>query len=577
LFTHIIIIFLFISLISFLGATGCENRHEKAVFENIRAVDALKEHTKEFNQRVVKVTGGVYVAIGYGLANSILLEGDDGVIIIDTMECVETAREVSKAFGQITQKPVKAVIYTHNHADHVFGASMFATDPSIPVYAHESTSGYIDRVISILRPILTRRSMRMFGNFLDDTGLVNAGIGARLNLKPDSTIGIVRPTKTFSDEMTDEVAGIRFKLIHVPGETNDQILVWLPDKKVLLPGDNIYKTFPNLYTIRGTMYRDVKQWVNSLDIMRALRAEFLVPCHTGPISGADNIYRVLTDYRDGIAYVHDQTIRGINLGLTPDELVETIRLPEHLANSPYLKEFYGTVAWSVRSIFDGNLGWFDGNPSQLFPLSPDNRAQQIAKLTGGINELQLKAEQAFNEENFQWALELTDFLMRLTPNSKSAADLRVKALIALGERQSNPNARHYYLTCAAELGQGLTIHQQGKPTPEMIHSLPMSGFFDSLAVNLDPEKSKDLEQTVQFIFPDSNENYFVQIRRGATEIQPERLKNPDITVTVDSKIFKEMLGKLRNPITTIATEFNIDGGKVAFLQFMAMFDPAYEE
>jgi alkyl sulfatase BDS1-like metallo-beta-lactamase superfamily hydrolase len=557
--------------------TGCKEQNEKAGFKNIQTVDALKAYSKEFERRVEKVTDGVYVAIGFGLANSVLLEGDDGVIIVDTMECIEVAEEVRNAFQQITQKPVKAVIYTHNHADHVFGASVFATDPSIPVYAHESTSGYIDRVISILRPILTRRSMRMFGNFLDDNALVNAGIGARLNLKQDSTMGIVRPTKTFSDELTDNVAGIRFKLVHVPGETNDQILVWLPDKKVLLPGDNIYKTFPNLYTIRGTMYRDVKQWVNSLDKMRALNAEFLVPCHTGPITGADNIYQVLTDYRDGIAYVHDQTIRGINLGLTPDELVETIHLPKHLADSPYLQEFYGTVAWSVRSIFDGNLGWFDGNPSQLFPLPPDDRAQQIAKLAGGENELQLKAEQAFNDGKYQWTLELTDTLVRLTPDSKSAADLRAKALIALGEQQSNPNARHYYLTCAAELDRGLTIHQQGKPTPEMVHSLPMSSFFDSLAVNLDPEKSKDLEQTVQFIFPDSNENYFVLIRRGATEIQPERLENPDITVTVDSKIFKEMLGKLRNPITTIATEFDIDGGKVAFLKFMAMFDPAYDE
>ncbi|MCD6584279.1 MAG: MBL fold metallo-hydrolase [Desulfobacteraceae bacterium] len=560
-----------------LCVIGCEERHEKAVFENIQTVDALKKHSEEFKKRVEKVTDGVYVAIGFGLANSILLEGDDGVIIVDTLECLEVAAEVRQAFEQITQKPVKAVIYTHNHADHIFGASVFADNPSIPVYAHETTSSYIDRVVTILRPIITRRSMRMFGNFLNDDGLVNAGIGARLNLNQDSTMGTVRPTRTFSDELSGEIAGIRFQLIHAPGETDDQILVWLPDKKVLIPADNIYKTFPNLYTIRGTMFRDIKQWVNSLDKMRALKPEYLVPCHTGPVSGADKIYRILTDYRDGIAYVHDQTIRGINLGLTPDELVETIHLPPHLAKSPYLQEFYGTVAWSVRSIFDGNLGWFDGNPSNLFPLPLDTRARQIAKLAGGGNELQSQAEKAFNEGDYQWTLELTDYLTRLMPNNKNVTDLRVKALIALGEKQSNPNARHYYLTCAAELGQGLTIHQQGNPTPEMVHSFPMARFFESLAVNLDPEKSADVEQTVQFIFPDTHENYFVQIRRGVTEIQPKRYENPDITVTVDSKIFKEMLGKLRNPITTIATKFEIEGGKVAFLKFMAMFNPAYEE
>lgn len=566
-------------IVSFLSLcfTGCTDRHEKAGFENIETVDELKQHSEEFTQRVEKVTDGVYVAIGFGLANSILLEGDDGVIIVDTMECVEAAAKVRDAFKRITQKPVKAVIYTHNHADHVFGASVFADDPSIPVYAHETTSEYIDRVVSMLRPILTRRSMRMFGNFLDDDGVVNAGIGLRLNLNQDSTIGIVRPNRTFSDELTDEIAGIRFQMIHVPGETNDQILVWLPDKKVLLPGDNIYKTFPNLYTIRGTMYRDVKQWVSSLDKMRALRPEYLVPCHTGPVSGEQKIYQILTDYRDGIAYVHDQTIRGINMGLTPDELVETIHLPEHLAASPYLQEFYGTVAWSVRAIFDGNLGWFDGNPSRLFPLSPRKRAEHMAGLAGSKDELAHQVEKAFHEKNFQWVLELTDHVLRLDPKNKKIIDLRVNALIALGEKQSNPNSRHYYLTCAAELGQGLEIHQQGKPTPEMVHSFPMSRFFDSLAVNLDPEKSADLDLSVGFIFPDSHENYTVHVRRSVTEIQPTLADNPDITVTVDSKIFKEMLGKLRNPLTTIATEFDIKGGKVAFLKFMAMFDPAYEE
>ncbi|RJP84969.1 MAG: MBL fold metallo-hydrolase [Desulfobacteraceae bacterium] len=560
-----------------LCLTACDARHEKADFKNIQTVEALEQHSREFTRRVEKVTDGVYVAIGFGLANSVMIEGNDGVIVVDTMECVGTAAEVRKAFEEITKKQVKAVIYTHNHADHVFGASVFADSPSVPVYAHESTSGYIDRVVSILRPILTRRSMRMFGNFLDDAGLVNAGIGARLNLNQDSVIGVVRPTVTFADELTDEIAGIRLQLRHAPGETSDQIFVWLPDKKVLLPGDNIYKTFPNLYTIRGTMFRNPADWVKSLDMMRALRPEYLVPCHTGPVSGADTIYRTLTDYRDGIAYVHDQTIRGMNMGFTPDELVQTIHLPPHLAKSPYLQEFYGTVAWSVRSIFDGNLGWFDGNPSRLFPLPPLDRAREISKLAGGDAELLAKAEKAFHDGNLQWTLELTDHLMRLNPDNKKATDLRVKSLTALGAQQSNPNARHYYLTCAAELGQGLKIHQQGKPTPEMLKSLPLSRFFDALAVNLDPEKSADVTKTVQFVFPDSKETYFIQVRRGVAEIQPRMAEKPDLTATVDSKVFKEMLAKLRNPVTTIATEFDIKGGTVQFLKFMAMFEPAYEE
>ena len=165
----------------------------------------------------------------------------------------------------------------------------------------------------------------MFGTFLDDAALVNAGIGPCLGIHENSTMGLVRPTHTFEETLEQEISGVRFELVFAPGETNDQIFVWLPDKKVLLPGDNIYQSFPNLYTIRGTPYRDVNKWVESLDKMRALRPEHLVPSHTMPISGADKIYEILTDYRDAIQYVHDQTIRGMNRGLTPDELVETIR------------------------------------------------------------------------------------------------------------------------------------------------------------------------------------------------------------------------------------------------------------
>ena len=563
--------------ISTLFLFSCKDQAKKASFENIKTVADLTQHSHEFTKRVEKVTDGVYVAIGYGLANSILLEGDDGVIIVDTMESIETATDVRNAFKQITQKPIKAIIYTHNHADHVFGASAFTDGRHIPVYAHITTSSYIDRLINILRPIITKRSMRMFGNFLDADGLVNAGIGPKLCINKDSVIGVVRPTRTFEDTLTDEIAGIRFTMVHAPGETPDQIFIWLPDKKILLSGDNIYKTFPNLYTIRGTQYRDVTKWVQSLDKMRALRPAYLVPSHTGPVSGSKKIYKILTDYRDAIAYVHDQTIRGMNMGLTPDELAVTVHLPPLLAKSPYLQEFYGTVEWSVRSIFDGNLGWFDGNPTTLFPLSPLEHAKQMANLAGGETKLQNQAETAFNDKQYQWVLELTDHLLRLNLKNKKAINLRVKSLIALGENQSNPNARHYYLTCAAELGQGLSIQQQGKATSEMVHSLPMKGFFDSLAVNLDAEKSADMNLIVGFIFPDSGENYTVHVRRGVAEIQPRLMKNLDITVTVPSTIWKEMLAKLRNPITTIATDFDIEGGKIRFLKFMALFSPEYEQ
>ena len=150
-----------------------------------------------------------------------------------------------------------------------------------------------------------------------------------------------------------------------------------------MPGDNIYKTFPNLYTIRGTTHRDVIGWVSSLDKMRSYEPEYIFPSHTKPIIGSEDTMEALTIYRDAIQYVHDQTIRLMNEGYYPDQIIEMVELPASIKSSPYLSEFYGTVRWSVKSIFNGYLGWFNGNPADLDPLSRKEEAQRLAKLVGG--------------------------------------------------------------------------------------------------------------------------------------------------------------------------------------------------
>ncbi|RMF23553.1 MAG: MBL fold metallo-hydrolase [Deltaproteobacteria bacterium] len=553
---------------------GCAKPAREVSFERVKTPADLAEHSEEFRRRIEHVTDRVHVAIGYGLANSILLVGEDGVIVVDTLGTIEAAREVWNEFRKITDKPLRAIIYTHNHADHVFGARGFAPEADVPVYAHKTTARYIDRVVSVVRPIIGVRSMRMFGTYLDDAARVNAGIGLRLGIDEHHTVGVIRPTRVFEDELEDEVAGIRFRLVSAPGETNDQLFVWLPDDRVVLPGDNIYKTFPNLYTIRGTPYRDVSKWVESLDEIRALRPDYLVPSHTGPIAGAERIERTLRDYRDAIQYVHDQTIRGMNQGRTPDELAATIKLPPHLARSPYLAEFYGTVAWSVRSVFDGNLGWFDGNPTRLDPLAPLERAKRMAELAGGRDRLLAQAREAARQRDWRWVLELTDHLLQLDREDERAKKLRIAALEALGGQASNPNARHYYLTRAAELAGRIEIAPRpAKPLPEMVHEFPLENFFRAMAVNLDPVASADLDQRVGFVFPDTGEAFTIHVRRGVAEIQDRLADDLDMKATVDSKVFKEMLAELRNPAWTIAHDFDVEGGKLAFTKFMSLFRP----
>lgn len=567
---------LFFSACLSLILSSCSQDVAQSPAQNLQVPDSLLSHSKEFDKKeVVTVTDGVYVAIGYGLANSIMIEGDDGIIIVDTMESEAEALEVKQAFEAISTKPIVAVIYTHNHVDHVAGGGVFADNDRVAIYGHDTLSYYLDRMANVIRPIIATRSARMFGSHLDDDALINAGIGPRLNMRNGSQLALARPNQTFSDRLTVTVAGVDLELVHAPGETADQIFVWLPQQKVLLPGDNIYRAFPNLYTIRGTAYRDVKQWVSSLDEMRALEPEYLVPSHTKPLEGRQHIQAVLADYRDAIQFVHDQTIYGINQGLTPDQLVETVRLPAHLAQSPFLKEHYGTVAWSVRAIFEGYLGWFDGNPSRLLPLSETVRSEHMARLAGGIDALHAQAELALAQSEYQWALELTDHLMLLKPDDESIPLVRKQALIHLGQSQENPNARHYYLTAALELGGGLKPGIEPLVNLEYIHKIPMEVIFSSMAVNLDASEVLNLDQKVNFYFPDTNEAYSIHLYRGVARMSQQTLSKADYSITIDSKIWKEIVAKVRNPVVAFAQgDVQIVGGVLGAVTFIQLFQPA---
>ena len=553
---------------------GCSKMQGVKQEGAVAAPPDLAAHSQEFRKEIIRVAEGVYVAVGFGLANSVLLEGRDGVVIVDTMESAEAARPVKEAFEKISTKPVKAILYTHFHTDHTFGAKVMAGDDQPEIWAHESTTYWLNRVVTITRETVYRRSMRQFGSLLPAEEFIHAGIGPRLVFEAKVTPALLLPSRTFSGERLElDISGIRMVLIHAPGETPDQIIVWLPDKKVLLAADNFYKSFPNLYAIRGTAYRDVNLWVRSLDLMRELKPDHLVPLHTRPMAGADRIYETLTNYRDAIQYVHDQTIRGMNAGLLPEEIVRKVTLPPHLSSQPYLQEYYGTVAWSVRGIFDGYLGWFGGNATDLFPLPLGERAKRLADLAGGRQALWEKARQAFSAGDYQWTLELADPLLQLDPENQEIRNLKGAALRGLGSRQTAATARNYYLTQARE--EEGKLHLPKAPLPsdrEMAHRIPLESLFRSLAVRLDPEKSARVDQIVGFRFPDTGEAFRVHVRRGVAEIQPRFPGKPDIAVAVDSKVWKEMAAGIRNPVLTMGKDMKVEGGILNLIRFLKMFE-----
>ena len=531
----------------------------------------LIAHSDEFKRELITVTDGVHVAVGYALANSILIEGEKTNIIIDTTGSEETATEVKDMFDAINSNPVETIIYTHNHADHTYGATVFAEGSNPDIYAHSTTEIYLSRVIGILRPIISSRSNRMFGNALPKEQVENNGIGPFLEIGRDGRKpGLLYPTKTFTDQIEFEAAGHKVQLFHAPGETNDQLFVWLPEKKVLFPGDNFYKTFPNLYTIRGTPYRDLVGWVNSIDLMRYLEPEYLVPSHTRPIVGKENINTLLTTYRDAIQFVHDQTVRLMNLGLDPNEIAERLVLPKHLGDSPYLKEFYGTPEWSAKNVFSGYLGWFDGNPSSLKPLPLKDEAEKIIQLSGDWNSLFKVAEDAFLVNDFQWSLQLTDYLLRSRPDDQKTKLLRKSALEALGRKESNPNSRYYYLSSAAQLDENYQENDILLPSLEVIQKYPIESMMETLKVNVIPEKS--LNKTIQllFTFTDSPKSFSLFLRRGVLEVQPFMITGSSVQIKSSENDLKAILSGVKSlPISLVNGSLKVEGSRADLLSFFS--------
>ena len=531
----------------------------------------LIAHSEEFKKELITVTDGVHVAVGYALANSILIEGENTNIIIDTTGTEETAREVKALFDAINPNPVESIIYTHNHADHTYGATVFAEGSSPYIYAHSATEIYLSRVIGILRPIISSRSNRMFGNALPKEQVENNGIGPFLEIGRDGRKpGLLYPTKTFTDQIEFEAAGHKIQLFHAPGETNDQLFVWLPEKKALFPGDNFYKTFPNLYTIRGTPYRDLVGWVNSIDMMRYLEPEYLVPSHTRPIVGKEKINTLLTTYRDAIQFVHDQTVRLMNLGLDPNEIAEQLVLPKHLGDSPYLKEFYGTPAWSAKNVFSGYLGWFDGNPSTLKPLPLKDEAEKMIQLSGDWDSLFKVAEDAFLTDDFQWSLQLTDYLLRSRPDDQKTKLLRQSALEGLGSQESNPNSRYYYLSSAAQLDENYQENDILLPSLEVIQKYPIESMMETLKVNVIPEKSLNKNIQLLFTFTDSPKSFSLFLRRGVLEVQPFMITGSSVQIKSSENDLKAILSGIKSlPISLVNGSLKVEGSRADLLSFFS--------
>ena len=371
-------------------------------------------------------------------------------------------------------------------------------------------------------------------------------------------------------------SGVTLQLLHTPGETNDQISVWIPEWRVVMPADNIYKAFPNLYALRGSPSRNCEDWYRSLDKVKRLRPLHMVPSHTEPISGEEKIDDIITHYRDAIQFVHDQSIRLLNLDLETDEIVRRVSLPQRLASHPYLQERYGSVSWSVRGIVSGKHGWFDRDPINIYPLSKQMKAEKFKELNKlnfssskcditkmldiaeeSVNKATLEVNAGFSKSDTEicWSLELSMNALRLaeplSPHYEKALSITLPCLKALASSSKNPTARNYFLACAMELSTKGFVRKIGKKAlRSRINSWPISYVMEKLRFLFRAEESNELDSmTIIFVFPDVNQQHSYTMRHcileyhNTTEFIP---KNYDVKVTCASIIWRDFLAQSTN-------------------------------
>ena len=546
-------------------------------------------HSKKMEQPVYKIADNVYSAVGYALANSIMIEGRDGIIIVDVTESVDSAKPILAEFRKITSKPVRAVIYTHNHSDHTMGVKAFINEEDVKagrvdIFAHETLMDTVINNASVIAPILGLRSAYSFGIALErgPEGSVNEGIGPKLVVGQRSFIA---PTKTFKDSLDVEVAGVKLRLQHAPSETDDEIVVWLPGSKVLLTAEVIQgECFPNLHTLRGTKYRDPVNWFKSIDKLRRFGAEHMVPSHGRPVSGRTNIEELLTSYRDAIQYVHDQTIRNMNKGLTPDEVVEVVsKLPPHLANHPWLGEFYGTVKHSVREIYIGYLGWFEGDPTFLDPLPRGERAARYVEQMGGRDQVLGSAQKAFDKGDYQWAAELLTYVIRVNKDDAQARTLKARALRELAYKTENTNWRDWYISSARELERSLNsmvalAAMSSLAAPDIVRQLPISKLLEAMTVRLDPVKTADVHLTVAFRFTDTGRGYAIEVRRGVAQLHESLPEQADDTLNLAvGDLHRIVLRRTTFADALKVGEIKTEGKRDEIFRFLSFFDAAAGE
>ncbi|GAB3999022.1 alkyl sulfatase dimerization domain-containing protein [Glycomyces albus] len=497
-------------------------------------------------QGLFEVVPGIYQVRGLDLSNTTFVEGDEGVIVIDTLLCKETGAAALELYREHRgERPIKAVVYTHSHADHFGGVKGFITQDQVDagevrVFAPE---GFVDHAVSenVYAGIaMNRRAAYMYGAALarGPQGQVGAGLGQTIST---GEVTLIRPTDEITATgRTETVDGVRMVFQMAPDtEAPSEMLIYLPGFKALCTSEDATHTFHNLLTLRGAVVRDPHGWsrylTETIDLFGG-EAEVAFASHHWPTWGADRVVAFLSTQRDLYAYVHDQTLRLLNQGLTGPEIAEELRLPPALENAWCARGYYGSLSHNIKAIYQRYLGWFDGNPSNLWQHPPTERAERYVELMGGADAVVAKARESFDAGDYRWVAEIAAHVVFADPDHSAARDLLADAYEQLGYGSENGTWRDFYLSGATELREG----RFGTPTetnaPDIIGELTPEMFFDAIAIQVDGPKAWDLDLSIDVAIADGGARYRLRLANGVlTYTAAKQSGEADATITAPGR------------------------------------------
>lgn len=543
-----------------------------------------------------ELTDGIYQIRGTDLSNMTIVEGDSGWIIIDPLTVAETASASLKlAQQELGKKPIRAILFTHSHMDHFGGVDGILEHMSeqekseLRIIAPE---GFVEEATSeniVTGIAMGRRAEYMYGKHLsnDARGHVDTGLG---KMPVVGSFSFKTPTETISnDNLKQTIDGVPFEFQIVSGsEAPSEFTFYLPEHKAFCGAELVSRNMHNLYTLRGAKVRDALLWSKFIEEARVKfsDAEIYFASHHWPLWGKEKVDEFLAQQRDTYKFIHDQTVRLINQGLTPNEIANTIKLPTALSDPFHNNGYYGTLEHNSKAVYQFYLGWYTGNPAKLHPLAEEEAAKRYISMMGGIESVLNKAQEQFQQasdadaktgnDSYRWLAELLNHAVFAEPSNSEAKHLLAKVYDQLGYQAQSGPWRDVYLSAAYELRHGNPEMPVLSPSAmkEILKQTPVDRFLISMSTRLDPEAAEGENLTILLRFKDINENHLVTISNSV--MRHKLIQDPvasDVTIDLTFNLFVDIAtGQASLKDLLLGDELNVEGSTMDLLSFVGMLD-----